>query len=305
MSARRWPWLLCAVVVLPLAVQIYTTRPLAGSADTAAAYDAKLAAEPGTAPAEAAVRTALNTLVAVTAAPDLVLQSDQRWRENRGPAAGDARSDLPSAQARAAALQQQTAFWREAMARRLDEDGLAHDCVYRVPYAPCSVTASGEVPGSFGGLRYQAEARFLAGGTRPTSNRRFATDEAADRSEPMVGTTIEVFAPDSAGGWRLVLAFSGEPDERPEQVDSPAGPLLVVTGDNHPEPVLYEVMDGRWRTLYQASWLRGLAANAPPGTCLDGGFYLGQWPWPKRLIPALSRTHLDVATLTVDSAYFR
>ncbi len=102
----------------------------------------------------------------------------------------------------------------------------------------------------------------------------------------------------------MVLAIPGQPSKRPEQIESPAGPLLAVARGDPSGPVLYTVVDARWRYLYQAAWMQALAAKAPAGTCLDGGFYLGRWPWPAHLIPELSRLALNPATLTVDSAYF-
>ena len=77
-----------------------------------------------------------------------------------------------------------------------------------------------------------------------------------------------------------------------------------MPGNDPAGPALYAIVEGRWRYLYQAAWMLALAAKAPAGTCLDGGFYEGRWPWPKQLIPELSRPGLNPATLTVDDAYF-
>ena len=97
---------------------------------------------------------------------------------------------------------------------------------------------------------------------------------------------------------------TGEAADRLEQVESPAGPLLAVARGAPTGPTLYAMVDGRWRYLYQAAWMLALADKAPAGTCLGGGFYLGRWPWPKRLLPVLSRLGLDPATLAVDGAYY-
>ena len=296
MKRRRWPWILALIVLLLVAKVVYDSRPRATAAEQAAAYEAKLAADPATAPGETALNGAMQALLAVTAAPDLILQDHQRWSEDRVPDGIANLPDVPSAPERAAALLRQAGFWRVAMAKRPSGDDLAGSCVYQVPYASCTVQASGEVPGSQGMLRYQAAGRFLVASSD-------SVDQAAARSDPMVGATIDVFAPDAAGGWRMVLATTGRLPDLPDQVMSPVGPLLLLPDGALEQRRLYAVVNGTWRYLYQGAWIDALAARAPPGSCLEGGFYLGRWPWPKQMIEELSRLPLDVANFTVDSAY--
>ena len=296
--------MLVALVLAVLGWAIYVGRPREGMAEEAAAYDTRLAANPATAPGEAAVGDALRDLLAVTAAPDLILQTQEQWREDRVPDGVADRNWVVSAPDRAAALRNQAKFWRDAVARRPAADELAQACVYQVPYAPCTVGASGDIPGSAGALRYQEARRFIAAPDGPDADARFKDAEAAARSDPMVGSTIDIFAADPAGGWRMVLALSGQPSSHPAQIESPGGPLLSVPTSDRSGPLLYAMVEGRWRYLYQAAWMQALATRAPAGTCLDGGFYLGQWPWPKQLIPELTRLRLDPATFTVDTAYF-
>ncbi len=294
MKRRRWPWILALIVLLLVAKVVYDSRPRATAAEQSAAYEAKLAADPATAPGETALNGAMQALLAITAAPDLILQQQQQWSEDR-VVDGSGASDRVSAPERAAALRRQAEFWRAALAKRPGPDDLAHGCVYQVPYASCTVQTSGEVPGSHGALRYQTAGRFVGSAG--------SIDQTAVASDPMVGATIDLFAPDAAGGWRMVLARAGQPSEIPAQVASPAGPLLVFPNGVSEAPSLYAQVNGEWRYLYQAAWMQGLAALAPPGSCLRDGFYLGRWPWPKQLIAELSRLPLDVASLTVDDAY--
>ena len=124
-------------------------------------------------------------------------------------------------------------------------------------------------------------------------------------SDPMVGTTMEIFAADPAGGWTMVLALTAQGGDQPRQIASPVGPILSITSGDWLIPQLYIMQDGRWRFLYQAAWMEALADRAPPGTCLANGFYLGNWPWPAHLIPELSRLVADPATLTVRHAICR
>ena len=301
---RRWPWVIAGAVLAFIAWDISFGRPGESMAERAAAFDARRATDPVLGREDKAVGDSLRALLAVTAAPDLVLQAQERWGEDRVPLGGSDPPDAVSAPDRAASLQQQVAFWQSAILERPSVDELAATCVYQVPYAPCTVRASGEVPGSGGALRYQAAGRFLAERQGADADRLLQADEAAARSDPMVGATIDLFAADPAGGWRMVLAMQGQPAERPEQIDTPAGPMLMVKRDDPSGPALYAVVDGRWRYLYQAAWMQALAAKAPAGTCLGGAFYLDRWPWPAHLVPELSRLGLNPATLTVDSAYF-
>ena len=302
--SRHWPWILAGLILALVAWHLAAGRPMQSMAEQAAAYDAKRAADPVFGPEDKAVGEALRALLEVTAAPDLALQAQEQWREDRVPDGTADRSYVVPAPDRAASLLQQAASWRAALLRRPSTDELAQTCVYQVPYAQCTVRGSGEVPGSHGGLRYQAAGRFLAERQGPDADQLFQADEAASRSDPMVGATVDIFDADPAGGWRMVLAIPAQPSERPEQIASPAGPLLSVAKGDPSGPALYALVEGRWRYLYQAAWMQALAAKAPAGTCLDGAFYLGNWPWPAQLVPELSRLGLNPATLTVDSAYF-
>ncbi len=301
---RRWPWVAAAAILAFGAWDISLGRPGQSMAERTAAYDATRAADPVLRREDQAVGDSLRALVDATAAPDMVLQAQERWGEDRVPIRGAAPPDTVPAMEWAASLLRQATFWRAALLKRPSAADLAATCVYQVPYAPCTVSASGEVPGSDGALRYQAAGRFITERQGADADRLLQADEAAAWSDPMVGATVDIFAADPAGGWRMVLAIGGQPSERPEQITTPAGPMLTVTRNDPSGPLLYAVVDGRWRYLYQAAWMQALAAKAPAGTCLDGGFYLGRWPWPAQLIPELSRPGLNPATLTVDSAYF-
>ncbi len=301
---RRWPWVVAGSLLAFVAREMSIGQPGKSMVERTVAYDAKRAADPVYGPEDKAVGESLQALVDVTAAPDMLLQAQEEWSEDRVPNGIADPPELVSAPDRAASLLQQLASWHAALLKRPSTDDLARTCVYQVPYAQCTVSASGDVPGSHGALRYQAAGRLLAERQGADADRRSQADEAAARSDPMIGATIDLFTADPAGGWRMVLAIPGQPSERPEQIESPAGPLLAVTRGNPSDPELYAVSDGRWRYLYQSPWMEALAAKAPIGTCLDGGFYLGRWPWPAHLVPELSRLGLRAASLTVDSAYF-
>ncbi len=196
---RRWPWVVAGSILALVAWEISAGQPRQSMAEQAVAYDAKRAVDPVSGPEDKAVGESLRALVAVTAAPDLALQAQERWSEDRVPNGTADRSDVVSAPDRAAFLMQQAKSWRAALLRRPSTDDLAQTCVYQVPYAQCNVGASGEVPGSHGALCYQAAGRFLAERQGADANRLFQADEAAARSDPMVGATVDIFAADPAG----------------------------------------------------------------------------------------------------------
>ena len=300
-SRRGWPWVVAILVVVIMGRGIYDRRPRPGVDREAADYSARMRADPKTAGGEAALDEALGKVLAVTAAPDVILQKQQSWSEDRVVQSDGAALDVPPAVDRAHALLRQAGFWQRAITERPSTAELAKRCIYDVPYARCTVTAADEVPGSAGTLRYQVNGRFIADDEHDDA--QFERDEAAAMSDPMVGTTMEIFAADPAGGWTMVLALTAQGGDQPRQIASPVGPILSITSGDWLIPQLYIMQDGRWRFLYQAAWMEALADRAPPGTCLANGFYLGNWPWPAHLIPELSRLVADPATLTVDTRY--
>ena len=289
---RRWPWIVAIAATLLAGWVIYAGRPQPGIAREAAEYEAAVLADPKTRPDELALGDAVQALLAVTAAPDLVLEAQARWSEGRALDHDLGHEPASGAAGRAAVLRRQVGFWQEADARRPDTAELAQHCAYRVPYATCTVTDSAVVPGSGGALRYQVAGLFVA--AQDDQDTKFDRDMGAALADPMVGTTLGIFAADP-GGWRMVLAVPVSRDGRPQQVASPAGPLLSITGYESYAPLLYAQLDGRWRKLYGARWMQAVAERAPAGTCLAGGFYVGSWPWPPHLLLELSRITLEPA----------
>ena len=106
------------LVVVIIGRGIYDRRPRPGVDREAADYSARMRADPKTAGGEAALDEALGKVLAVTAAPDVILQKQQSWSEDRVVQSDGAALDVPPAVDRAHALLRQAGFWQRAITER-------------------------------------------------------------------------------------------------------------------------------------------------------------------------------------------